>query len=185
MSSFQITGITRCLNAVKHIEKNYPKAIKEGANITFEKAQQVAQDKYTNAEYDGVNDCQVRKPQWQNDKTITLTAGGTSLLFIEFGTGIRHINPYNPYAINRGYGRGSYGMHNANIRHGLWIYKTPVGNKLNGPDGAYVLDRQGNRRNGVAWSGGNGAANGMYDALKLIQRDLIDNIAVQYVRSRK
>lgn len=65
---------------------------------------------FAKAQYDGENDVKVAEsPEWVDENTLRIRAYGTSILFIEFGTGVHYSAESHPLADEFGYVRGGYG----------------------------------------------------------------------------
>lgn len=62
--------------------------------------------KFRTADYDGEKDVSVTGPVWVDDKTLRVAASGSSVLFIEFGSGL--IGGGHPQSAEFGYGPGTY-----------------------------------------------------------------------------
>ena len=109
-------------NAIKEL-KNYKTWLKE-CTVKFiqalgEEGVQVATAKFQTAVYDGTNDVSVSVESRDNNK-VAVVAVGSSVLFIEFGTGVKY--PYNhPEAGKNGFTRGGYGYKLGRLENG-WRY---------------------------------------------------------------
>lgn len=116
---------------------------------------------YMGAAYDGTNDVSVRLDQRGNSYVIS--ASGSSLGFIEFGTGIEY--PLGEYAGQVGApAHGTYGQRRA--ANPPWLYRGSPG--TNGsPSGS---------RPGLVWTRGNPPANAFPRAVEEIKSQ-IDSIA--------
>ena len=64
---------------------------------------------FKTAQYDGDNDVVVNAPEWLSDTQLIISATGSSVTFIEFGTGV-HYAEQHPKASEVGAVRGEYGM---------------------------------------------------------------------------
>ena len=74
---------------------------------------------FRTAIYDGVNDAQVGSPDWVSDNVLEIPVTGTTVAFIEFGTGIVYADDH-PYAVDLGAIRGEYGAGHGKQR--VWGY---------------------------------------------------------------
>lgn len=79
----------------------------------------IASAKFQSAEYDGTNDVKVSVESRDKNK-VAVVAVGSSVLFIEFGTGIRYPDNH-PEAANNGFSRGTYGHGLGKMKKG-WRY---------------------------------------------------------------
>lgn len=114
---------------------------------------------FSSAMYAGTNDVEITvEPK---DNGFEILASGYSVLFIEFGTGIK--NPEHPLSAEFGYIHGTYGQGKGANEHG-WVYYGEQGNA-----GQPV-------REGVYRTLGNPPARAMYNAGKEI-RERIEEIA--------
>lgn len=78
----------------------------------------IAQIKFNDAVYDGVNDVSVRIEDGKNG-AVAVVATGRATLFIEFGTGVRH-GETHPEAAELGFTRGGYGHGYGSQERGWW-----------------------------------------------------------------
>lgn len=120
---------------------------------------------FSNAEYDGTNDVVVTAPEWVNADTIAVKANGSSILFIEFGSGIRF--PEHPLSDEFGYQHGTYGKGQGANPKG-WVYKGDPGT-----GGMPITDRQGKVKDGVYRTFGNPPARAMYEAGKQMRENML------------
>lgn len=127
------------------------------AKINFQKAQ-----------YDGVNDVIIEEPVWVNDTTIKITASGSSLLFIEFGTGVYYSSPIHEQADKFGFKRGEYGQGRG--KNDFWYYKGEMGTNGQIPLNPSLANR------GLIFTHGNPANRCMWETDKSIRNEII-NIA--------
>lgn len=120
---------------------------------------QVAKARFTSAIYDGDNDVSV-----QVEKTGTkavIRASGKSVLFIEFGTGVKY-----PEHAKSPYLRGTYGRKQGANKKG-WVYK---GNP--GTNGIPVTTRKGLVKPGIYRTFGNPPAEAMWGATEAISENI-------------
>lgn len=87
--------------------------------MTCELGRQEAVDNFEQALYSGINDATVRTEPI--DDGYSVIAEGTSVLFIEYGTGINTA----PHSVPK-YARGGYGQHKG-LQKG-WVYYGEAGN---------------------------------------------------------
>ena len=85
---------------------------------------QVADTIFKDAPYDGVRDVAPGVLTWKGKTSAEISVSGTTVLFIEFGTGI-HFNTGETYGLEHGFGPGTYGP---NGLRDYWIYEGPPGN---------------------------------------------------------
>ena len=151
--------------AIRQIEE-YEKRIIKKRKIFLEKLAEIGVDvakvKFQSAQYDGENDVVLGKPEWINDNKLVISATGTSVMFIEFGTGAPMESTPHPLADEKGVTRGSYGYHLGRLD--TWRYK---GNP--GTNGEII--REGKHK-GEIETHGNPANRCMYDASKEMRRKI-------------
>lgn len=85
---------------------------------------EIASARFQQAEYDGTNDVSVSVESRAENK-VAVVAIGSSVLFIEFGTGVRYPDNH-PEAHKNGFNRGEYGYKLGRLKKG-WRYTGPPG----------------------------------------------------------
>lgn len=145
---------TDTINSLMQYRKSIPYKVKRFLNYLSELGIQTAKLKFDTAQYDGVNDVVVEPVKWVSDTKLQIVASGTTILFIEFGTGITYTEQH-PQAGEFGFVRGGYGK-GMGKRRG-WAYKGETGT-----NGA-LLD------NGLVLTHGNPPARAMYGASKIMK----------------
>jgi len=109
-------------NAIKEL-KNYKTWLKECTEKFIqalgEEGVQVATAKFQTAVYDGTNDVSVSVESRDTNK-VAVVAVGSSVLFIEFGTGVKYPDNH-PEAGKNGFTRGGYGYKLGRLEKG-WRY---------------------------------------------------------------
>lgn len=98
--------------AIKEVE-DYERDIKRKVKIFLEKLAElgigIAEWRLETAEYSGESDAEIEKqPVWISDNKLAISAVGSTVAFIEFGTGV-HYPSDHPKANELGAIRGSYG----------------------------------------------------------------------------
>lgn len=141
-------------------------SIKERQRTLMERLAKIGIDvaamRFSTAQYDGVNDVIVRRePEWISDNTLRIHADGSTVAFIEFGTGV-HYREQHPKAAELHMIRGTYGYGLG--RFDSWKYKGAPGTNGEMTDSDYV------------WTHGNPPARAMYEAGREI-RDRIREVA--------
>jgi len=152
----RFTGLSE---TIQHLEE-YQKRIEDKQHTLLEKLAEIGIDtatvRFSQAQYDGVKDVDVPKdPEWVSDNTLQISAVGSTVSFIEFGTGV-HYTESHPKAGEFGAIRGGYG-------HGLgkldsWRYKGEPGT-----NGELITE---GKHTGEILTHGNPPARAMYDAGK-------------------
>lgn len=66
---------------------------------------------YGKAQYDGTKSDYPEGPRWVSDNRLEIAYSGSTILFIEFGTGVHYASDSHPQADEFGYTRGGYGHH--------------------------------------------------------------------------
>lgn len=194
-----IDGLTECLSRLEKLEKSVSskstgpmrKAMEDLADAGHTEWR-TAYDSLGDVD-DGVNDAVVDLPRWQGD-TLVLEASGDNLLFLEFGTGVRH-NYKTKYGSQYGYypsswsaGPGGKGWLVGGMRrafHGKWpLPKGVIPSDTRGAQydkkvvrhwmtkkyGARTRTYHYHRDTPFAyWAEGHRPANGMYKAMRVMQ----------------
>lgn len=124
-----------------------------------------ARARFDAADYAGTNDVTVRAAKGRPG-TWEVVASGTSVLFIEFGSGVTYPHD-NPKTLETGFRAQSWSLAKgvrAIKRDGLWIYYGEPGG-----DASPVAGRPAN----TWWTRGNPSANAMYEAGKDIRAEVL------------
>ena len=158
------------LNSLINKSKAYQKSLEEKQHRLLEELVKVGIDvasaRFQTAQYDGDNDVIVNKqPEWVGDNKLFLTATGSSITFIEFGTGV-HYAGQHPKAVALGAIRGTYGQGKGS--NDSWGY---YGNP--GTNGKVFRESD---KGTVVLTHGNPPARAMYDSAKEM-RCQVANIA--------
>lgn len=157
--SCRIEGAKETYDFFDRYIKELPKRVK-----AFEKAlAEIGYDQfkvsYADPFYAGSNDIEVT---WkETEKGFEVKASGTTVLFVEFGTGIYYPQD-NPYASTYGFERGGYGNHQG--LNEVWVYRGEKGNRGWTPKGETRTD--------VVATHGNESANALYKAEERISADI-------------
>ena len=105
----KIDGITEAVKRYRHYARTFPTKMKHFMERLGNYGVQVARTGFRNAVYDGKNDAVVGQPVWADENTLEIPVTGTTVAFIEFGTGTHYpdIHPTAHYlqAVRGGYGR--------------------------------------------------------------------------------
>lgn len=124
----------------------------------------IAQVKFGSAQYDGYDDVNVpATPQWLSDNTLAISAEGSAVTFIEFGTGVFYSSRH-PMEAELGFIRGEYGEGKGS--NDSWGYYG-----LPGTNGRVIQKKSGKT---VVITHGNPPARAMYDAAKIMRSRIVD-----------
>lgn len=152
--------------AVNALE-DYQKSLNVKAKVLIEKLAEVGFDvadiRFKQAQYDGVNDVVVQSPQWVEDNKIVLLAKGNAVTFIEFGAGVRYTEVH-PLALEKGAIRGAYGKGKG--KNKSWTYYGEPG--TNGKI-VRVSDK-----GMIIRTEGNPPARAMYEAVKTMREKILE-----------
>lgn len=151
--SIDVSGITKTLKAIENYQTWLVEKSKEFLVRLADEGLEVAKAGFESAAYDGTNDTSVSVEE-RDDKTRAVVAVGSSVLFIEFGTGVTYPDDH-PEAHELGMNRGEYGLGKG--KNLTWAYYGEPG--TNG----YEV------RDGVVLTHGNPANMPMYEAVKDLQ----------------
>lgn len=138
------------LNAVQRGINEYAAGIKTKCKQMQEYLAEIgltnARFYFAEAQYDGENDVTVvQSPEWIDDNTLRVRAYGTTILFIEFGTGVHYAAESHPQADEFGYTRGSYGYHQGS--KDSWKYIGEPGTNGEKIEGSNMIRTHGNPAN--------------------------------------
>lgn len=159
---FNINGDTAVLSRMKRLKdaitNDIPKAVDSEINDFGSRAG----DAFSVAESNGDNDVTVATTR-PDTNVWNITASGTTVLFIEFGTGILIPRPAEMLDMAEQYPPASW-----SAKHGRWLTNAK---KLARAHGWWPMPHPDTARPTV-WTKGNPAANIMYDTKKAIRDDL-------------
>lgn len=160
------SSIDDAIKYMEQLQKDMETATKEVVETLAEEAYIQADSEFRKASYPGDNDVLVTDKFENGGKKATITATGSSVLFVEFGTGIFKSDNYeerddvtsggSSLVLHGFYGSG----HGAN--HKGWVYTGDVGNA---PSDTKQL------KNGKVHTFGNDANSSMWKAKKYVKRN--------------
>ncbi len=163
-----IKNIKKSIEEIEQFKKDLITKNKIFLERLAEYGVQEARSYFSKAQYDGTNDVKVKDPIWINDTTIKIQANGSSLLFIEFGTGVYYSTPVHELADKLNYNRGGYGQGRG--KYDFWYYKGDKGTNGQTPKNKSLADK------GLVYTHGNPANRCMWETDKSIRNEFI-NIA--------
>lgn len=157
---FDGSGVDELLRAVEDCRKSLASKMQEFIKRLAEYGVTVANAGFESAVYDGTNDFSVSFEE-RGETTRAVVAKGATVLFVEFGTGIRYpdSHPDKPAEVSA---RGTYG-HGLGKLEGGWRYPAEYGA---GSNGEIDFDHP-----GYIHTHGNPANMPMYNARKAIEQD--------------
>ena len=112
-------SIDQAIKELQNYKKWLTEKTKEFLKELAEEGVQISSAKFENAQYDGTNDVSVSVEEREDNK-VAVVAIGSSVLFIEFGTGVRYEDNH-PEAAGNGMIRGDYGYKLGRLEKG-WRY---------------------------------------------------------------
>lgn len=149
--------------AIREVEK-YKVWLQERSNLLLDRladeGYQIASAKFAKAVYDGTNDASVSVEQ-RGTAARAVVAVGSSVLFIEFGTGVTYPDSH-PEAADHGMTRGGYGQGKGS--RSSWGYY--------GDPGTHGQLKEKPNGNTVVITHGNPANMSMYETVKELQERL-------------
>ena len=148
-----LLNIDKAISEIEEYKKNFDENVTKFVKEVTEVGERQARANFSSAQYDGTNDVRVRSRSWK--KSGTVTARGSTVLFIEFGTGIYHMMENYGYAQEYGFGPGTYGPKGLQRGWGYW-----------GDPGTNGIQR----KSGIVITRGNPANMCMYKAAKEMER---------------
>lgn len=160
-----IGNIAEALKQVENYRDTLEKKQKDFLQRIAEIGVTEATTRFEQAQYDGENDVIVHEPEWVNDNTIIVKASGSSILFIEFGTGVHYGTPQHEKAEEFGYERGGYGHHRG--KHDFWYYKGDPGTNGEEARNPEMAAR------GLIFTHGNPANRCMWEVSKKMRSELL------------
>lgn len=160
-----IGNISEAIKWLEDYGNSFAKKQKEFLQRIAEIGVEEAAIRFEHAQYDGENDVVVNEPEWVNDNTIIVKASGSSILFIEFGTGVHYGTPEHEKAAEYDYERGGYGHHRG--KHDFWYYQGEPGTNGEEPHDPNMAAR------GLVFTHGNPANRCMWEASKKMRSELI------------
>lgn len=119
---------------------------------------------FRTATYDGTPDVKIGNPVWVSDILLEIPVTGSTVAFIEFGTGVHYADDH-PQAVAMGAIRGEYGQHRG--RNDTWKYQGDPGSL-----GWYQTPND--RARGVITTHGNPANAVMYNAAKQMRMQVAE-----------
>ena len=149
--------------AIREVEK-YKVWLRERSNLLLDRladeGYQIASAKFARAVYDGTNDASVSVEQ-RGTAARAVVAVGSSVLFIEFGTGVTYPDSH-PEAADHGMTRGEYGQGKGS--RSSWGYY--------GDPGTHGQLKETSNGNTVVITHGNPANMSMYETVKELRERL-------------
>lgn len=167
----EINGLAETINELKRYKMLY--GIRKKNIMTRLIMLGISQARFylLNADYDGVNDIEIEEPEWSNNgDTVTFSAHGQALFFIEFGAGIYNLETH-PRAEDFDAIRGEYGKGKGMFEK--WYFTSPL-NVVGSERGSIIAKNRKGEYVIETW--GNNPARGMYEAGKQM-RESINQIA--------
>lgn len=159
-----ISGVDNIKKHFMAYTKSLAAKLKDFINRLGEIGYKEAVTLYTNALYAGTNDVQVDLPYWKDNHTLILSATGSSITFIEFGTGVwKYGGDIHPLAEEFGFERGEFGYGLGKLHS--WRYDGEAGNL-----GVPITE---GKHKGMIRTEGNPPAKAMYIASKTMQEEII------------
>ena len=113
-------GINKAIQELEDYKKWLKEKTQEFLKALSDEGVQVAKAKFESAIYDGTNDVSVSVESREENK-IAVVAIGSSVIFIEFGTGVKYPD-IHPESGEKGFTRGGYGYHLGRLEKG-WRYQ--------------------------------------------------------------
>ena len=164
--SLQVSGIERAIMDVTRMMNRTERKLRTLCEKLAEIGVGEMNVRYQTAIYDGTPDIQIGMPVWVDDYVLEIPVTGSTVAFIEFGTGVYYPDDHpaastvTPPAI-----RGEYGSGRGKGR--IWKYYGDPGTF-----GWYYSDAE--RAKGLVTTRGNPANAVMYDAAKEMRNRISD-----------
>lgn len=158
-------GIDKAIAELERYEKSLNEKATQLVQCLADRGMTVSQLRFSNAQYDGSNDVSV-SVDTRGELARAVVAVGGSVLFIEFGTGVRYPDDH-PEAARNGMVRGGYGHHLGRNPNG-WRYK---GNP--GTNGERITT---GKHAGEVRTHGNPANKCMYSSIRGLEETFRDTV---------
>lgn len=162
MINIKFTNLDKIINRVERLNKLFDEKTARFLDELSKIGINTATVEFSTAQYDGTNDVVVDdKPHWISDTKLQIKARGSSVTFIEFGSGVRY-KTRHPKELKLGFIRGEFGYKQGSDPP--WTYEGEAGS-----NGRRLA-------NGRILTYGNPPAMAMYHAAQDM-RDSIEKIA--------
>lgn len=126
-----LATIDKAIAELSNYQKYLKSKVRETASETADKCMVSATEKFANAVYDGTNDVSVYV-QSGNSDTYYVTANGSAVAFIEFGTGVTYSSTAHPIP-QESVGLSGIGQYGKGYgKHIKWAYPAENGAGTNG-----------------------------------------------------
>lgn len=159
--SIDVSGLQAMLDKLNKLEEEINETIPEFVKECAEIATDEATNNFASAIYAGTNDVTVNSPIIDGT-SATVSASGSAVNFIEFGTGIFYPDVHPDMGLN-GFSRGSYGKGKGSNPKG-WAYQGDPGNSPS----SYPIGK------GYVRTRGNPANMCMYKAREHVSENAVD-----------
>lgn len=155
--------IDRAIRELNDWKKWVETKTKEFLKALADEGVTVASVNFKKAVYDGDNDvrCKIEK---RDENTMAVMAIGRTVLFIEFGTGVKYPDDH-PEAAKHGMERGGYGYH---------LGKNPGGWRYKGKKGTNGVRITKGKHKGEIHTYGNPANRCLYDSMKELEDRFVE-----------
>ena len=157
-------GVDEAIQAIKEYQKWLEDGARNLVKILTENGYLIEKARFQTAQYDGENDVTV-ETESTGKYSAKIRASGTTVLFIEFGTGVRYADNH-PLAAANGMIRGTYGKGHG--KQSTWGY---YGDAL-GTNGQYATYKGKVKEPHVVLTHGNPANMAAYKTTTDLRRDL-------------
>lgn len=172
MAFITVSGIDEIIRRVESYERKLKEKQREVLKRLASIGIETASIRFANAQYDGTNDVVVdSEPRWISDNTLQVVAHGSTVAFIEFGTGVHYADTH-PKAAEFGAIRGSYGHRLG--RFDSWHYEGDPGT-----NGEIITS---GKNAGRVLTHGNPPARAMYEASKEMRKKVKEIVKEVYAQ---
>lgn len=166
------TNVDTVISQLKRYRDNLNKKIHTLLERLADIGIDTADAAFKTAHYDGVNDVVVNAPEWISDTQLVISATGSSVTFIEFGSGV-HYSEQHPKAAQVGAIRGEYGKGRG--KRDTWGYYGDPG--TNG-----VINKTVAGKGNLVLTHGNPPSRALYNAGKDMRESIV-KIATEVFRN--
>ena len=162
--TINVRGINEAVDRLNRITRSIPDKMHTLCTKLAEMGINFMNVGFRTAVYDGTPDVKIGNPSWVSETVLEIPVSGTTVAFIEFGTGVHYADDH-PKAAELGAIRGEFGHHRG--RNDTWKYHGDPGSM-----GWYQTTAE--RAKGLVTTHGNPANAVMYNAAKQMRARILE-----------
>lgn len=162
--TINVRGINEAVDRLNRITRSIPDKMHTLCAKLAEMGINFMNVGFRTAVYDGTPDVRIGSPVWVSETVLEIPVSGSTVAFIEFGTGVHYADDH-PKAAELGAVRGEYGLKHG--RNDTWKYYGDPGSM-----GWYQTTAE--RAKGLVTTHGNPANAVMYNAAKQMRARILE-----------